>query len=82
MGTPGKLTSFLLFFFFFFFSTRETTFVTSCLLSYTQIHFLKRGLYKREEFAPNGSKFLPFRRDLFLEGAKPILTEWSPFEVQ
>ena len=41
--------------------TRETTFVTSCLLFCTQSPFWKAIDSKRKEFAPKGSKFFSFR---------------------
>ena len=36
--------------------------------------FLKGVHSKKEEFAPKGSKFFPFRVDQFSEGRKTILT--------
>ena len=48
--------------------TRETTFVTFCLLFCTSIPFWKRVYSKRKEFAPKGSKFFSFKVDSFPEG--------------
>ena len=36
---------------------------------------------KRKEFAPVGSKFFPFRVDLFQNGSRTILIELSPLKV-
>ena len=58
------------------FFTRETTFVTSCLLSYASASFWKWGYSKRKEFAPIGSKFFSFRVDLFLEGRQTPFKEY------
>ena len=61
--------------------TRETTFVTSCLLSYAPNSFWK-GIYsKRKEFASTGSKFFPFRVDPFSGRRQTILTELPPLIV-
>ena len=48
------------------FMFRETTFVTSCLLSYTLIPFLKEVYCKKKEFA---------------EGDKKKMTEFPPMKV-
>ena len=63
------------------FFTRETTFVTSWLFSCTTSPFWKWVYSKRKEFAPIGSKFFPFRVDLYSEGVKSVLTELHPLEV-
>ena len=59
LDTPGILSPFF---------TRETIFVTSCLLSWTGIPSQKEVYSKRKEFAPRGSKFFPFRVDPFEDG--------------
>ena len=46
-------------------STRETTFVISCLVSSTSIPSEKGSYSKKERFAPQGSKFFPFEIDPF-----------------
>ena len=43
------------------FFTRETTFMPSCLLSWTPVPFWKYIYFKYTEFVSKGSKFLPFR---------------------
>ena len=60
MNTLGKLSSIF---------TKETHFVTSCLLSYKQITFWKEDYSKKKAFAPKRSKLFPFRVDPFLEGS-------------
>ena len=60
MDAPG---GFLAIFF-----TRDTTFVTSCLLSCTSNSFWKGAKSEMKEFAPIGTKFLHFWIDLFSEG--------------
>ena len=44
---------------------REKTFATPCLLSYIANPFWKGVYFKKKEFAPDGSKFFPFRVDPF-----------------
>ena len=56
--------------------TRETTFVTSCLHNES----ILIDVYSiREEFAPLGSKFFPFRVDPFSGGEN--LTALPPLKV-
>ena len=74
LDTPG--------WFFVIFFTRETTFVTSCLMSYTLNSFWKGVCSKRKEFAPLGSKFFPYRVDPFIrreakQFLKRITSLWS-----
>ena len=56
------------------FLTRETTFVTSYLLSCTP-HSEKGSTLK------GGSKFFPFRVDSFSEGKQTVLTELPPLNM-
>ena len=50
------------------FFTRETTFVSACLLYCTPNPFWKGVCSKRKEFAPKGSKFFSFRVGTLSEG--------------
>ena len=52
------------------FLTRETTFVTSYLPSWTSSLFWKRICSKMQEFAPEESKFFPSRVDISSERQK------------
>ena len=72
LDTPGRFTSI---------HTWEITFMTSCLRSFTPIHFCKAVYFERKEFAPTGSKFFPFIVDLFSEGDKTILKELPSLDV-
>ena len=63
------------------FITREITFMTSLLLSYTPNDFWKGVYSKRKEFATHGSKFCPFRVDLFSEGRQTIGERCRPWKV-
>ena len=56
------------FLFFFFVFSQDTLLVPFCVLYYTPSPILKEVNSKRKEFAPNGSKFFPFRVDPFPEG--------------
>ena len=62
------------------FFTRETTFVTSCLLSWTLAPFWKGVYSKRKEFAP-GDKFFPLRVNHLQKGVGTISTKLSPLKV-
>ena len=51
------------------------------LFVFLHIKPLQKGVYsKRKEFAPNGSKFFPFRVDYFSVDSKTILTEVPPIK--
>ena len=52
---------------FTFFFITGTTLVTSCLLFCTPNPSGKWSTQKRKEFVPKGSKFIPFRVDIFSE---------------
>ena len=58
--------------------SRETTFVTSCLLSCIPSPFRKGVYSKMKEFAPIGSKFFPFRGDPFPERTKQFDKNYLP----
>ena len=48
--------------------TGDTILVTSCFVFLYMKPLLKRVYFKRKEFAPKGSKFFPFKVDLFSKG--------------
>ena len=61
--------------------SRDTHSVTSCLL-YCPPRPLWNGVYfKRKEIAPLGSKFFPFRVDLFRKGANALDRITPPLDV-
>ena len=68
-------------FFIFFFFTKESTFVTLFLLFCTLWPFWNGVYFKREEFAPQGSKFFPFNVDPLSEGRQKMLTVAFPQTV-
>ena len=52
------------------FFTRETAFVTSSFHFGTILIPFEKGVFIRNEFAPSGSKFIPYREDLFQKEQK------------
>ena len=52
-----------------------------CKLSYTSVHSEKEGYSIRKEFAPYGSKFIPYRVASFTEGQLTISTDFASPEI-
>ena len=76
-----KVNKCIWYFFFLAFFTRETTIVTSCLLSCTLSPFWKGICSKRKAFAPIGCNCFPFRVDPSQNGTKHLCQELPPLKM-